>query len=89
MSEATFALDAANGLQARWGALQPGVVLDPSLPAASEPSWVLDLDAFQQEALAFDPEGLAGRVRAMSERAYRFFRWSVTDAFLTRFGAKR
>ncbi len=98
LSEATFAFDPAgaaappglahDGLQARWGMLAANVSLDPSLPSSSSESWILDLDSFRHGAEAFDPARLAGEVRSLSLRAYRFFRWAVTDAFLERFGAK-
>lgn len=96
VTETTFSLDldpsnsgVKDGLLARWGHLQPGFVLEPSVPPVNEPSWTLDIDAFRHRDVEFDRENLIPHVREMSERAYRFFRWSVTDAFLTRYGAAK
>ena len=93
VSESTFSFDPSDGpagvrdgLLARWGHLQPGVVLDPTVPPVDEVSWVLDIDAFRHADIPFDREAVAAHVREMSVRAYRFFRWAVTDAFLDRFG---
>jgi uncharacterized protein (TIGR04255 family) len=94
ISEATFSLDpvdmpggVADGLQARWGKLPPGVVLDASMPPTPEATWLLDIDSFRQVNLAFDEGPIIGQVKDLSVRAYRFFRWVTTPAFLTRFGA--
>lgn len=93
VSEATFSLDAGpgfsgvrDGLISRWGQLQPGMVMDPSVPPVDTPSWVLDIDAFRHSSIAFEAESIAAEVREMSVRAYRFFRWAVTPAFLDRCG---
>ena len=76
-----------DGLLARWGALQPGQVLEPSIPPVASTSLVLDIDAFRHVDVAFESNAIANHVTEMSVRAYRFFRWSVTPEFLTRFGA--
>lgn len=75
-----------DGLQARWGLLPAGAVLDPTLPPAAVPSWVLDLDSFRATTAPFTPEDVASSLRQLAERAYRYFRWVVTPEFLTRFG---
>lgn len=93
VSETTFSFDSTDsptgvrdGLLARWGHLQPGFVLDPSVPPVELASWVLDIDAFRHAEIEFDHDAVAEQVRDMSVRAYRFFRWAVTSAFLDRFG---
>lgn len=75
-----------DGLVARWGMLQAGQVVDPSIEPVDKASWTLDIDAFRQANAAFDREAIEEEVRRVSERAYRFFRWVVTDDFMTRFG---
>lgn len=92
VSETTFSFDAVDsptgvrdGLLARWGHLQPGFVLDPSVPPVDVSSWVLDMDAFRHTEITFDRDSVAAQVADMSVRAYRFFRWVVTPAFLDRF----
>lgn len=87
MHEALYNLDALNGLQARWGILPPGAVLDPTLQPVQTVSWVLDLDAFRLGRGGTSTEDVAGPVEQLAERAYRYFRWVVTSAFLERFGA--
>jgi methyl-accepting chemotaxis protein len=52
----------------------------------AEPSWVLDLDASHQGERAFHAGDIAREAVALAERCYAFFRWSVTDDFLTHFG---
>jgi uncharacterized protein (TIGR04255 family) len=74
-------------LRVRWGWLPAGVALDPNgLEPVDEPSWVLDLDAFREGERPFEPGAIVAEAQALAERAYGFYRWSVTDAFLTRFG---
>jgi uncharacterized protein (TIGR04255 family) len=74
-------------LAGRWGRLPAGAALDPTLLAADEPSWMLDVDVYGERHREFEPEALAELAFAYSRHAYRFFRWSVEPAFLRRFGA--
>lgn len=77
------------GLQARWGVIPGGVQLDPVIPAADARSWVLDVDTFDAVPDSSTATQLADRVSDLSSRAYRFFRWAVTDNFLAEFGGQR
>ena len=95
VSEATFSFDpteaagaVTDGLQARWGKVPPGTVMDLSMQPTSEATWVLDIDSFRQLNLAFDGDRVIEQVRELSVRAYRFFRWATTPDFLTRFGGQ-
>ncbi|MGA7088923.1 MAG: TIGR04255 family protein [Candidatus Dormiibacterota bacterium] len=72
-------------LRARWGLMPIGAVLDPTVPPTSSPSWVLDLDSFTQEQMPID-EQFATVASELALSAYRYFRWVVTDAFLSTFG---
>ncbi|MBL8898772.1 MAG: TIGR04255 family protein [Planctomycetes bacterium] len=75
----------------RTGLVPAGQSLDPNaIEALPEPSWVLDIDAFQHYpdgSTPLDAGTLLPRTRSLCERIYALFRWSVTDQFLSRFGA--
>jgi uncharacterized protein (TIGR04255 family) len=75
------------GLRARWGLLSAHATFDPAaIEAINERSWVLDLDASTSEQMDFNARAIVDRSRAFAERIYAFFRWSVRDEFLRRFG---
>lgn len=95
VSEATFSFDpldmpgaVSDGLQARWGKMPPGMVLDPSMKPTSEATWLLDIDSFRHVDFAFQGDPVIEQVQDLSVRAYRYFRWVTTPDFLTRFGGK-
>jgi uncharacterized protein (TIGR04255 family) len=90
LSEALYDLspkhpDVGDGLHVRWGQLPPGAVLDPVLPAVDAPTWVLDLDSFRVRKDEFSSATISAEARELADRAYRFFRWAVTEEFLLRF----
>ena len=74
------------GLRTRWGVLPPRTTFDPAIDPWDDPSWVLDIDAWHDER-PFDPTAIRQQVRDFSDRIYRYFRWVVTEDFLTTFGA--
>lgn len=74
-------------LAARWGLLPPGTGVDPAIHPVDTPSWVMDIDVFDNHREAFDAAALTQRALDHSRRQYRFFRWAVEPAFLLRFGA--
>lgn len=78
-------------LLVRWGMLPAGASHDPDMaPPVNSQSWMLDIDSFTTEGLpteGFLVEKLVGRIDTMANRAYAFFRWSVKEKFLERFGA--
>jgi uncharacterized protein (TIGR04255 family) len=74
-------------LTARWGLLPPGTGVDPAIHPVDTPSWIIDIDVFDERREAFDPAALAERALDHSRKQYRFFRWAVEPAFLLRFGA--
>lgn len=88
LSENQFQLNENDRLHARWGILPPDAVLDPTLPAAKDRSWVLDLDSFRMYRRPSLSSGIdvVDAVQTLSKAGYRFFRWSVTERFLRRFG---
>jgi uncharacterized protein (TIGR04255 family) len=75
-------------LLARWAKLPSGVLIDPTLPALTSDSWILDLDAYHesQEGVPFDPSRVMETATRLGNRGYTFFRWSVTKDFLAKFG---
>jgi uncharacterized protein (TIGR04255 family) len=75
-------------LLARWAHLPPNVTIDPTVPAVAAGSWILDLDAFREDRIDFDPTKLADQANTLSAAAYRFFRWATNDEFLRRFGGQ-
>ncbi len=84
--EFRFDEDPPSALRAKWGFLPPNATFDPAVEPASENSWVLDLDCSHQEQ-PFDPKAILIAGQTYSDRIYRFFRWAVTDDFLTHYGA--
>lgn len=85
VSETLFQKGDVN-LLTRWARLPAGSTLDPTIVASSNPSWVLDLDAFSTAIHALDPARNVESVTQLSQVAYRFFRWAVSPAFLREFG---
>jgi uncharacterized protein (TIGR04255 family) len=76
-------------LRARWGSLSENTTVDPTIPAVSSRSWILDLDSFTDASGDFDPSLLGELTRSLAEQAYRFFRWAVTPAFDNWFSGAR
>ena len=81
-------LQAKEGLiQGRWGSVQANTTYDPSsLPPLTEPTWVLDLDMFTQDAQPFESGSLIATAEAFAKRLYDVFRHMVTDEFLIFYG---
>lgn len=91
IAENLFDLPDENGSQllARWGRLPARSTVDPAaVDPVDEPSWILDVDAFQQKTDVLDVERIVSRARTLAERIYSFFRWAVTDEFLRRYGER-
>lgn len=79
-------------LIARWGQLARNVGLDPlTIPAMDSPNWILDLDmsTLDHTSVNVDVEAITTRAQSFSERIYTFFRWVVTDDFLTFYGGEQ
>ena len=78
-------------LIARYGMAPPNysheVEISPPIPRQS---WVLDVDSFSSACAGTQliPDSLCEELDKVAARAYAFFRWSVTNEFLNRFGAK-
>jgi uncharacterized protein (TIGR04255 family) len=76
-------------LLARWGVVPAGAILDPGLSAVDRRSWILDLDVFHVGRVDFEVSDLSATVREFAVRAYRFFRWAVSDEFLHEAGGEQ
>lgn len=88
LTETLFAMGGHRVLT-RWGRLPPGVTTDPGvIEPIDAPSWILDLDMFSTEAFPFEVDRLLGEADEFTQRLYAFFRWAVTNEFLSRYGAK-
>jgi len=77
-------------LIARYGLAPANFSHDPDIaPPVGERSWVLDVDSYSTNCAGqeFDAKMLCGELDKVAARAYAFFRWSITDAFLEKFGA--
>ncbi len=86
LTEALFTT-AEGQLVARWGLLPMNATTDPNaIPVEPHRSWILDLDASSELLVPFDPKSLIVSATGLVERIYTFFRWGVTDSFLTHFG---
>lgn len=88
LSDHLYRLPDESALHARWGFLPRGATFDTAIDPADDESWVLDLDAYSTEPSDWSTDGLVERSRIFSERIYRYFRWAVTDEFLTEHGGQ-
>lgn len=90
IAEAVFVLpDDAGQVMTRWGLVPAHGTVDPAaVDAIDEPSWLLDIDAFQAETRELDVDAAVQQARGFAERIYSVFRWAVTDEFLWRYGGQ-
>lgn len=79
--------DGSGALLARWGRVPAHGTVDPAaVDPIDEPSWLLDLDAFNGDTRTFSVDTTLEQARAFTERIYSVFRWAVTEEFLRRYG---
>lgn len=90
ISEAVFVLpDNVGQVMTRWGLVPARGTVDPAaVDPIDEPSWLLDVDAFQAQTRELDVEVAVQQARGFAERIYSVFRWAVTDEFLRRYGGQ-
>lgn len=90
ISESVFDLPEGKGqILARWGFLPGGTTIDPSVvEPIQERSWILDLDMSTSGERRFDIEQLMDEALSFAKHLYAFFRWSVKDEFLRKFGGE-
>lgn len=89
ISESHIQCADARQLLARWGLVPAGATVDPSVPPIAEPSWILDIDVSRHKLGSVEAADALAIAEGHAERAYAFFRWAVTSAFLTTYGAQR
>lgn len=85
-SQAIYQYPDQRRLQAKWGLISAGEVVDPTMGAVPARSWVLDIDCFEEQTRSYDADAIAQTIEELASRAYRFFRWVVTPESLNRFG---
>jgi uncharacterized protein (TIGR04255 family) len=73
-------------LQVRWGRVPEGALMVPGITPIPEVSFQLDIDVYSEGMRPFSAEGIASSSISAADHAYRFFRWAVSDEFLSRFG---
>jgi uncharacterized protein (TIGR04255 family) len=88
ISEANMTVE-EGALLLRWGILPANATFDPGLlPAVPTTSWILDIDVSSASHKPFSGEGLQIAFQALADRAYSAFRYAITPAGLTHFGAQ-
>jgi uncharacterized protein (TIGR04255 family) len=76
-------------LQVQWGKLPPGATFDVFVPPLDDACWIIDIDAFcMPRPEKLDQATLDATLVRLADVAYTFFRWTVTSAFLYRFGGE-
>lgn len=88
LSQAQFRIPESDVLVSRWGTLPAGASVDPAMAPVERPTWVLDIDSAREKVQVASDETIAEAVSAVADRAYRYFRWSVTPEFLHTFGGE-
>ena len=91
MTEITGAT-AEGKLIARYGLAPIGFSHEPEVaPPVETRSWVLDVDSYSINCAGqeFSVQMLHDELHKVAARAYAFFRWSITEEFLERFGASQ
>jgi len=88
VNQIQYEVDAGGRVLVNVAVLPPGAVIDSTLPGINQRSWTFDIDAFVEDANVFDVLAIHDTFKVLGKRAYRYFRWAVTDEFLTEFGAE-
>ena len=90
ISEIVFQLlEEGAQMRTRWGLVPPNSTIEPSaIEPLNEPSWILDVDAFDATSRGLDLEGVLAQSRKLCERIYSVFRWAVTDDGIRHFGGE-
>lgn len=74
-------------LQVRSGIVSAGETVDPAIkPISTGQSWVLDLDASFEGRSMLDVKAVCERASQLSDIAYDYFKYVITEGFLERFG---
>jgi uncharacterized protein (TIGR04255 family) len=86
LTDALFSIGSPSGpnMRVRSGLLPPNAAVDPGTPPRDETNWLLDFDCYIENVT--DLDSLGDLSRDLATRIYRFFRWAVTDRFLSFYG---
>ena len=88
VTEALFRIT-SQVLFARWGFLPPNATTDPAvIKPKPNSSWILDIDASNSTQATWDVKSILTEIEALSAIDYNFFRWAVTNPFLSFYGGK-
>ncbi|NMO01767.1 TIGR04255 family protein [Gordonia sp. TBRC 11910] len=89
ITETQYQLADGARFTARYGLLPKGTVIDTASSPYDYPTCVFDTDSYREfDAGAKQPDNLVDEVKDLALNGYRFFRWSVTDDFLSAFGGE-
>jgi uncharacterized protein (TIGR04255 family) len=75
-------------LQVRSGIVPANETVDPAISPLPAKSWVLDLDASAEARAAFDASMVADKASRLSDIAYDYFKFVITEGFEDRFGRR-
>jgi uncharacterized protein (TIGR04255 family) len=84
--EAQFNQD-SHSMLVRCGVLPADTTIDPTVPATTLPSWILDIDSAVSGTEVVTIDRISHLTTDLAERAYRFFRYAVNRDFLKLFEA--
>lgn len=72
--QAIFRQSQSRGISVRSGLVPPGETVEPGIPSSDAPSWLLDIDAFDElPRSGFDPGVILERLSVLAEDAQRMF----------------
>ncbi len=78
--------DGEHFLQVRSAMVGPNAAIEPTLPPVDSPSWVLDLDAYDEGPMSgYSVDNVRGQATELADRARLHFRSLITPAFEERF----
>jgi uncharacterized protein (TIGR04255 family) len=86
-NHAIYSVGGAN-LQVRSGILPPTQTVDPAISPLPAKSWILDLDASAEARATFDAAAVAEQVSHLSDIAYDYFKFVITEGFEDHFGRR-
>jgi uncharacterized protein (TIGR04255 family) len=84
LSDSLF-IDGERSIQVRCGILPPNAIVDTDVAPVEEPIWILDIDSFREQRMTGAANEMSQELEALTDRAYRMFRWVVTTEFIDYF----
>jgi uncharacterized protein (TIGR04255 family) len=87
ITEAQYRFPDDAAFTARWGMLPANTNIENASPPFDHSTWILDMDSFHEfKHNSNSGKSLFEDVRALALRGYQFFRWAVTEDFISTFG---